>query len=94
MNTMKWSDLIKLKKQNAKSDTARSCLGIFSIQTVLVRENRLKLNARQLLTRNKGETFNVKKMQLQPEGKPSLSVARGVRSEKYPHPHDGCYHLH
>lgn len=64
------------------------------LQHTVVRENRLKLTVRQLFTWNKVETFNMIKIQLQPAGKPSLSVARGALSEKYPHSHDGSYHLH
>ncbi len=62
------------------------------LEQILVREN--KLTVRQLFTWNTGKSFNVIKMQLQPAGKPSLSMVRGVHSEKYPHPHDGHYHLH
>lgn len=42
----------------------------------------------------KGKSFNMIKMQLEPAGKSSLSVAKGVHGEKYPHPLDGHYHLH
>lgn len=66
----------------------------YIFEHILVWENRLKLTVRQLFTWNKEETFNMIKMQLLPAGKPSLSVARGVHSEKHPHPHDGRYHLH
>lgn len=66
------------------------------LEYTLVRKDRLKLTVRQLFTWNteKKKSLNMIKMQLQPAGKPSLSVARGVNSEKYPHPHDGHYHLH
>lgn len=96
MNTMNTlSDLISkyVEKQNKitkkKPTLLVSCSDL--LEHILVRENRL--TARQLFTWNKGETFNVIKMQLQPAGKPSLSVARGVHSERYPHPHDDRHHL-
>lgn len=92
------SDLIstyvgKKKKNKLQKPTLPVCSSDLS-EPILVRENRLKLTVRQLFTWNNGETFNVIKMQLQPAGKPSLSVARGVHSERCPHPHDGRYYLH
>lgn len=97
MNTMNiLSDLISTyverNKKQQELTLPVSCSDL--LEHILVRENRLKLTVRQLFTWNNGETFNVIKMQLQPAGKPSLSVARGVHSERYPHPHDDRHHLH